>query len=72
MATLSWGGLACGTIFFSLNMFNAKTYGETISIHGLVKQSSKKIKDKATGTGTDSYKTEIRNQDFFTIEVITS
>ena len=55
MAILTWGGLACGTIFFSLNVFNAKAYGETISIHGLVKQSSKKIKDKATGT--DSYKT---------------
>ena len=55
--------------FFSLNMFNAKAYGETVSTHGLVKQSSKKIKDKATGTGTSSYKTEIR---FFTIEIITS
>ena len=51
-------------------MFSAKAYGETVSPHWLVKQSSKKIKDKATGTG--SYKTEIRNQDCFTIEVITS
>ena len=27
--------------FFSLNTFNAKAYGETISTHGLVRQSSR-------------------------------
>lgn len=69
VATLSWGaweGLACGPFLMPI-----KACGETISTHGLVKTVfQKKIKDKATGTG--SYKTEIRNQDFFTIEVITS
>ena len=35
---------------FSLNMFNAKAYGETISTHGLVRQSSRNKNNKATGT----------------------